>query len=100
MYNILSKKKEEIAEIKKAKNGLYSKISLTKKINKSIKKKRYHFKTLYTFLNAVLNNYIFINLFIFVISKNETNDNNKNRKLALSNEIKIKILGKGDQYIK
>ena len=31
MYNILSKKKEEIAEIKKSKNGLYSKISLNKK---------------------------------------------------------------------
>ena len=99
MNNIISNKKEEITDIKKSKRGLYSKSSLTKKINESIKTKKYHFKVLFTFQNVALVNYIFINLFFKVISKEVTNDNNKNRKLELSNEIKIRILGKGDQYI-
>ena len=85
MNNIISNKKEEITE--------------TKKINESIKNKKYHFKVLFTFQNVVLVNYIFINLLFKVISKSVTNDNNKYRKLSLSNEIKIKILGKGEQNI-
>ena len=85
MNNIISNKKEEITE--------------TKKINESIKNKKYHFKVLFTFQNVVIFNYIFINLLFKVISKSVTNDNNKYRKLSLSNEIKIKILGKGEQNI-
>ena len=99
MNKVISRKKEEITEIKMPKNGLHSQSSLSNKVTESIKKRGHHFRVLFTFQNAVLFNYIFINLFFSVISKNETNNNNKIRKLIFSNEIKIKILGKGDQYI-
>ena len=99
MHNKIPKKKEEKTVIKKSKNSIHPKSSFKKKIYESLKKKTYHFKTLFAFQNIVLVNYIFINLFINVISRNKTEDNNNNRKLSLANEIKIKILGKGNQNV-
>jgi len=99
MYNINSKNKEEIIVIKQFKNSLHSKSSLKKKLNETIQEKEYHFKALFTLQKIVLFNYIFINLFINVISKNKTEDNNNIRKLSFTNEIKIKILGKGKQNV-
>ena len=64
-----------------------------------MQRKLHHFKILFNLPNIVLINYIFINLFVNVISKNKSKDNNNNRKLSFSNEIKIKILGKGNQYV-
>ena len=99
MHKIISKTKEEIIVIKKFKNNQHSKSSFKKKLNEPIQEKAYHFKALFTLQKIVLFNYIFINLFINVISKNKTEDNNNIRKLSFTNEIKIKILGKGNQNV-
>lgn len=99
MNNKILKNNEEKTIIKKSKSNLLYKSSFKKKINESLQKKTYHFKVLASFQNIVLINYIFINLFTNVISKNKIEDNNNNRKLSLANEIKIKIMGKGNQYV-
>ena len=99
MDNKIPKNNEEKVVIKKSKNNLHSKSSFKKKISESLQKKTYHFKVLFTFQNIVIFNYIFINLFTNVISKNKIENNKNNRKLSLANEIKIKIKGKGNQYV-
>jgi len=98
MYKKISMIKEEKTVIKNSKNIINS-LSSFKKLNKSLKKKAYHFKDLFVFQNFVLVNYIFINLIIYVICKNKNEDYSNNRKLSLANEIKIKLIGKGNQYV-
>ena len=97
--SMIKKEKKEKKVIKNSKNNINSLSSFKKKISESLKKKAYLFKALFAFQNFVLVNYIFINLFIYVICKNKNEDYSNNRKLSLANEIKIKIIGKGNQYV-
>ena len=99
MHKKISMIKEEKTVIKKSKNNINSLSPFKKKINKSLKMKAYYFKALFVFQNFALVNYIFINLFIYAICKNKNEDNINIRKLSLTNEIKIKLIGKGNQYV-